>query len=284
MRQVEPLMAPRTEWAPSARPGASPPRITFADAHRPEDATLVRLETFDGPLALLLALVEQRQLDVLTVRLGELCAAYLDALARLEIRRMPLLSAFISVSAQLILIKSRAVLPRPPVDPDVPATAGDDGDPEDELRQRLIIYRLYRDAARRLADSAAGRSLYRRDGSVATASARAGARPPDGPPLDPEQLAAALHRTIELLPPPTMPSEAVPRVVTLAERAELLRRALRRAPAIVLQDILRDVRDRVVVAVTFMALLEMVKGGEVVIEQRAPWGPISVRSIAHEHG
>jgi len=47
----------------------------------------------------------------------------------------------------------------------------------------------------------------------------------------------------------------------------------------VLQELLRDVRDRVVIAVTFMALLEMVKGREVAIEQAEPWGPISVRAV-----
>ena len=47
--------------------------------------------------------------------------------------------------------------------------------------------------------------------------------------------------------------------------------------AIVLQDLLEGVRDRVVVAVTFMAMLELVKGRELVVEQSEPWGPISVR-------
>ena len=282
MKQAEPVMAPRAEWAPAAAPAATPAaaRVTFADAHRPEEATIVRLESFDGPLALLLALVEQRQLDVLTVRLGDLCAAYLDALARLDIRRMPLLSAFISVSAQLIVIKSRALLPRPP---DAAATEmpAEGEDPQEELRQRLILYRLYRDAGTRLGETAtSGPRLFHRDGSVAIAAARAGARAPAAPPLDAAILAAALRGTAALLPPPEPPPESMPRTITLAERADLLRTALRGAPRIVLQELLRDVRDRVVVAVTFMALLEMVKGGEVAIEQRQPWGPISVRSRA----
>jgi segregation and condensation protein A len=73
--------------------------------------------------------------------------------------------------------------------------------------------------------------------------------------------------------PPTM----VARTVTLADRAAVIRDALRAAPEIVLQDLLQGVRDRVVVAVTFLALLEMVKGRELVVEQSEPWGPISVR-------
>ncbi len=108
---------------------------------RPEQATHVRLEGFEGPLALLLALIEQRQLDVLTVRLGDLAGAYLEAVARIEEGRLGLLSSFVAVCAQLILIKSRALLPRPPAADGGEAAAGEI-DPEAEHRQRLIEYRL----------------------------------------------------------------------------------------------------------------------------------------------
>jgi len=254
--------------------------VRFDDARRAEDATHVTLDAFEGPLAALLALIEQRQLDVRTVRLGDLTGAFLEALVNLETRRLPLLSAFVAVSAQLILIKSRAVLPRP--DPTKLPPTGDDGvDPEEDLRQRLLLYRIYRDAGTRLAELAAsGRGLFHRESGVAAAAARAGARPTDGPPLDPAVLVDALRASTRLAPPPVPRTEVLPRTITLEDRVAILRRALRMAPAIVLQDILRDVHDRVVIAVTFMALLEMVKGREVAIEQAEPWGPISVRNVA----
>ena len=61
------------------------PAVRFGDGRRPESSTQVRMESFDGPLALLLTLIEARQLDVVTVPLGALADAYLDALASLEI-------------------------------------------------------------------------------------------------------------------------------------------------------------------------------------------------------
>ena len=64
------------------------------------------LPAFDGPLALLLALIEARQLDVLTVPLGSLAGAYLEALAALEDDRMGNVSTFVAIASQLILIKS----------------------------------------------------------------------------------------------------------------------------------------------------------------------------------
>ena len=77
-----------------------PVEISFADGPRPEESTHVRTDFFDGPLALLLALIEQRQLDVLTVRLGDLAGAYLDAIARIEHGRLGLLSSFVTVCSQ----------------------------------------------------------------------------------------------------------------------------------------------------------------------------------------
>lgn len=253
--------------------------IRFGEARRPEDATHVRLETFDGPLALLLSLIEQRRLDVLTVRLGELAGAYLDAMSRIESGRLAMLSSFVSVCSQLILIKSRALLPRPP-DPSLSDDAEAEQDPEEELRRRLIEYRMFRDAGRRLADLlAADATLFHREPAIAAAAGRANARPDEGPPLDPQTLADVLALSIRLVPPPAPPAEIIAREITLEERAAVIRSALRSAPRMVFQELLHDVTDRVVVAVTFLALLELAKGREVAIEQVEPWGPISVRQL-----
>lgn len=251
-------------------------QVTFSPERRPEEATHVRLDTFDGPLALLLALIEQRRLDVLTVRLGDLAGAYLDAVARLEDGRLPLLSSFVSVCSQLILIKSRAMLPRAPEAE--PAEEQQDGDPEEELRRRLVLYRRYRDAGQALAlRLEVGLALYRREPATAAASALAGATAPPTEQLPVALLVDALATSSRLVPPAPPPAETMRRVVTLEERAAVIRRALREAPSIVLQELLHDVRDRVVVAVTFLAVLELVKGRELSVEQRHPWGPIEVR-------
>ena len=90
--------------------------VRFAEGRRSESATHVQVAEFDGPLGLLLSLIEARRLDVLTVPLGALADAYLDALAGLEADRLGNVSSFVAIAGQLILIKSRAMLPRPPVD------------------------------------------------------------------------------------------------------------------------------------------------------------------------
>lgn len=251
------------------------PVVSFGTGRRPETATQVRLEAWEGPIGLLLALVEARRFDVRSVRLGELASAYLEALATLEGDRLGNVSAFVAIASQLILIKSRELLPRPPVPP--PATV-DEPDPEADLRARLVVYRAFRDAGQALGDrAAAGLRLVRREPAVALAAGRAGAAPPAGPPLDPALLAGALMDLLRVVPPPPPPPETLGRAITLVERAAVIRAAIAAAGPIVLQELLRGVRDRVLVAVTFLAVLELVKRREVAVGQDEPWGPIVVR-------
>jgi segregation and condensation protein A len=255
-----------------------PVEIIFAEARRPEDATHVRSDVFDGPIALLLSLIEQRELDVLTVRLGDLAGAYLDAIARIEAGRLPLLSSFITVCSQLILIKSRAVLPRAP-QPVAVAATDTEADPEEELRKRLVEYKRYRDAGRELGERLEmGLHMFHREAGTAAAAGKAGARPETKEKMDPQVLADALLASVRLVPPAPPPPETFARSITLEERAAVIRTALSHVHQIVLQELLRDVRDRVVIAVTFLAMLELAKGREVTIEQAQPWGPISVRN------
>jgi segregation and condensation protein A len=241
-------------------------------------ATHVALDEWEGPLGLLLSLIEGRRLDPLTVPLGALAESYLEALASIEHDRMSSISSFVAVASQLILIKSRAMLPRTPEG--APAELEDEGgDPEAELRARLLLYKAFRDAGSVLQAGAILRhGLYRREPAVALAAGLVGAASaPSTPPVDPRILVRALDVLIQVLPEPEPPPEVVPRSITLTQRARIIRMALDGAPAIVLQDLLRGVSDRVVVAVTFLAMLELMKRREIVVEQAEPFGPITAR-------
>jgi segregation and condensation protein A len=265
---------------PVTEPAVQPPTtsVAFGARRRPEDATEIRLPEWEGPLGLLLALVEARRLDVLAVPLGALAEAYLDALATLEGDRLGNISVFVGVASQLILIKSQAMLPLPPA-PGVPL-ADEGADPEAELRARLLLYRAYRDAGAALqARALTGALLVRREPGVAAAAGRVQGVARDAPRLDVGLLVLALDRLAAVVAAPASPPEVLPRAITLAERARFIRAALAGAGSVVLQDLLTGVRDRVVAAVTFLALLELVKRREVTVEQDRPWGPILVRSI-----
>ncbi|TMG24911.1 MAG: hypothetical protein E6H96_05175 [Chloroflexi bacterium] len=268
----------------SDRMEGSTPTVLFGEGHGPESSTHVRFEEFEGPLALLLSLIEARRLDILTVPLAGLTVAYLEALAMLPGDRLGNISSFVTVASQLILIKSRALLP-PRGDSTVTGgEALDDApDPEAELRARLLLYRAYRDAGSALQERVTGASgLFRREPAAAQAAAIAGARAPQRAPLDVGLLVDGLGLLIRIVPPPEPPPEVLARSVTVEERAAIIRMALRGAGVVVLQDILRGVSDRVLVAVTFLALLELMKRREIVVEQAEPWGPIVARTAELE--
>ena len=122
---------------------------------------------------------------------------------------MPHISVFVTVAAQLILIKSRALLPRPPVA--VRWVAGPD--PEEELRERLLEYRRYRDAGRARRAARLGRASSPRAAAATASGARRGApRTAAARPV-----AAGLARgQPRVVPPPPPPEEVMPRTVTLA--------------------------------------------------------------------
>ena len=95
------------------------PAVRFGDGRRPETATQVQVAEFEGPLGLLLSLIEARKLDVLT---RPARAPSRTPTSMRSPRSSPIgignVSAFVAVAGQLILIKSRAMLPRPPaIDP-----------------------------------------------------------------------------------------------------------------------------------------------------------------------
>ncbi len=100
---------------PLRRPVRGETSVHITDTDHPDRAAHVRVEGYQGPLALLLGLIEQRELDILDVPLGDLAGAYLEALATLDEEQMSHISSFVTIASQLILIKSRAILPRPPL-------------------------------------------------------------------------------------------------------------------------------------------------------------------------
>ncbi len=261
----------------------SVPSVRIEPGRGSDWATHVRIAEWEGPLGLLLSLIEGRRLDVLTVPLGGLAESYLEALATIEHDRMTTISSFVAIASQLILIKSRAMLPRPPALPEG-ALEDEGADPEAELRARLLLYRAFRDAGATLQAIGQARiGLFRREPAAALASGLAGATAaPAAIPVSPTLLLRSLDGLVRILPEPERPPEVVPRSITLTQRASIIRLALQGASSVVLQDLLQGVRDKVVVAVTFLAMLELMKRREVVVEQSEPFGPITARRATAE--
>jgi segregation and condensation protein A len=242
-------------------PTTEPTAIPIAD-----DAFQVSLPVFEGPLQLLLHLIESRQLDVLTVPLADLADAYLEHLTSHPVD-LPQLAEFVTVAAQLVLLKSRRLLPGEPA----PPVEGDEEPDEEDLRRRLVEYRMLRDAARSLGERDMTNPAMRREPRESDL--------PEAPwvPLDVSILGEALARLATLAEPEPPPPEVVKREVTIAMQIQALRAALERNGRLVLQAVLAACGSRTEAVVTVMATLELVRRRQVVVEQSQLFGPILVR-------
>jgi len=147
-------------------------------------APRVTVEGFDGPLDLLLELVEEKRLDILTVRLGDLADAYLARVRALEALPAEEVSAFLALASRLVLLKARSLLPS--LEP-LPV---EEGETEEELRARLLEYAVVRERAGALGDRlrAGERAFHREGGTVEL--------PPRGGEID--ALASAFSRVLAL--------------------------------------------------------------------------------------
>jgi segregation and condensation protein A len=229
---------------------------------------------FSGPLDLLLHLIEARELDVLTVPLAEMADAYVAHLATHPVPPAEL-ADFVAIASQLILLKSRRLLPGEP-QPNA-ATAEEEPD-EEELRRRLLEYRALRDAARQLGAWDGERVTLRREPREADL--------PEAPtePMPPSTLADALQRLAAIPEPEAPPPEVVKREVTIAMQIAALREAMGSAGRVVLQTVLAACRSRTEISVTVLAMLELVRRRQATVEQTELFGPILVRRIGSEAG
>ncbi len=232
----------------------------------------LQLDVFAGPLELLLHLIESRQLDVLTVPLAEMADAYVAHLSRHPVAAQQL-ADFVAMASQLILLKSRRILPGEPM----LAAADQEEEPdEEELRRRLIEYRALRDAALALGARDGQRPTLRREPREADL--------PEAPaePLPPAILATALERLAAIPEPEPPPPEVVPREVTIAMQLATLRAALSGAGRVVLQQVLMACRSRTEVTVTVLAMLELVRRRQARVQQDELFGPIMLEMIDEE--
>lgn len=220
----------------------------------------VSLSQFTGPIGLLLELVEHDQLQVTEISVAAITAAYLERVQGLADRSPEELSEFLQLGARLLHIKSLALLPR--------EAAAEQAEELHQLNLELEEYRRFQLAARELARRA-GRSSWARP---VVSRLEADELPP--PNISLAQLAEAFERAARRAEP-ARPQGIIQRQLTQEDMARRLRTRLRQG-AFALQELLDGARDRFEVIVTFLAVLELMRGGEVRVTQAGQFEPLMV--------
>ncbi len=236
----------------------------------------VSLPIFDGPIGLLLHLIEREELDITEVSLVAITDQYLRAIETMQEIGPDALADFLVVAARLLYIKSRGLLPHPEDEED------EEESQSEGLIQQLLDYRRFR--------AAAGELRLR-----ASIGLRTSARltPPqldrsfDLSALTIEKLADAAQRALNNLPSdPELPSvRSYP--ITVAEKIEAVRERIigrwsengAAGTAVAFSALLSQSRSRMEVIVTFLAVLELIKQKEIAAEQEETFGEIMLRGL-----
>jgi segregation and condensation protein A len=240
------------------------------------------LEVFTGPFDLLLTLVLREEVDLLEVELADVVVSYLDVLEARGELDLEVATEFLVLIAALLELKSRLMLPR--ADEDLLDDL-DAGEAADELLARMLEARRYRRAAEHLAERLDDERGHRFRLAPPPPFLRKVTYEASGQAYEPVQLGAAIGGMLRTPPPLDLGHLARPRV-SVSERLTHLRRLLR--SGVVSFDAAVAGADRMTVAVTLFALLELYKQGEARWEQDEPFGPIAIRpstrDTAHVHG
>lgn len=245
----------------------------------------LRLPTYEGPLDLLLELIEAQRLEITELSLAQVADQYLEEVARIQAGMVPdaedaadALAEFLVIGARLMLLKARTLVPAPTEsDPEEEETAS-------ELVEMVEEYRKYRDAIDLLG--------ARDRGEIRSYAAAA---PPPAPRPTPQGVPEAI--TLQLLT--RVAQAALDRAaereeqrreatavalerdrVTVRSRVADLRQALRRSGAVSFREWIADARSRLFVVVSLLAVLELHKSRAVALEQEVHWGDIRIRELA----
>jgi segregation and condensation protein A len=225
----------------------------------------LRLDSFQGPIGLLLSLIEKRKLPITAISLAQVADQYLSHVRALPELNPDLLADFLVVAAKLLLIKSRAILPGE-------AEPQDEDDPAHELAVRLQEYRLFRAAAQYLQSlEHQGLRAYPHPPRPAVASG-----PPPLAPIKPDDLAAALTNMLEHRVRAAGRTAEVKRLAraSVESRTALVLRLLQTLERVTWEQVAGSTVDEAIA--TFLALLEMLRRDQVVVDQAELFGPIVI--------
>ena len=245
--------------------------MSFQVAAHQTEHYRIQTPIYEGPLDLLLELIEKAELDITTLALAQVTDQFLAYLHNLTDRSAAEVSAFLVIATRLLQIKSAALLPRPALDAPV-----HEEDPGEALARQLIIYKRFKELSAVIAArEAAHLHTYLR---VAPAAVKVETR------IDLSSLTLAdllkAARTI-LLSQPDLP--ALSRVVarqriTIRQKIHSIITTLRSLGQATFLSLVEFKNDRLELIVTFLAMLELIKRRAVTARQAEMFGEIALEA------
>lgn len=215
-----------------------------------------KLPDFEGPLDLLLHLVQKNKLNIYDIPIHELLEQYMDAIHTMQQMDMDVTTDFLDMAARLVQIKSAMLLPR--------------HEEAEELKQQLtgelIEYQLCREAAERMRRQCIGGDLFVREPTEVEPDYTY-RRPHRSTELLEAYLAAAGRGQRKLPPSPQVFHNIVSRkIVSVASKIIFVLRRLRRGQAISYHSLYENAQTKSELVATFLAVLELIKGKRITVD------------------
>ncbi len=239
----------------------------------------VKLQVFEGPLDLLLHLIDKNKIDIYDIPIVEITNQYMEYIRAMEREDLNVMSEFLVMAATLLDIKCRMLLPKE-VKED-----GEEEDPRQELVEQLLEYKMYKYMSYELRD----REI---DGQRAVY--RAPALPEEVQeyvePVDMDALLGDLtlgrlnhifqdviRRQVDKIDPVRSKFGRIEKeTVTLTQRMEDIRNYARESRTFSFRELLSSQSSRTQIVVTFLAVLQLMKEGAVHTEQEQPFDDILI--------
>ena len=224
----------------------------------------VKLERFEGPLDLLLHLIQRDEIDIYDIPIARITQQYLTYIELMRLLDLDVAGEFLVMAATLMRIKAKMLLPTP-----APGEE-EEIDPRDELVQRLLEYRQFKEASTTLKSREEKRRLVYERGMVP-------GEEEGGPlPLAPAtlfHLLDALNRVLSRLPARAV-LELEGEAYDIEDKIERIQSRVRVAGRLSFETLLGECRSRLEMIVTFLALLELLKMNRLSVVQDANFGEI----------
>lgn len=245
------------------------------------------MQAFEGPLDLLLHLIEKAELDIQDIPIAEITAQYLSYVDAMQELQLDMASEFLVMASTLLAIKSKMLLPRP-VDLMLDSSCEweeEEEDPRMALMERLMEYKKYKELAEELKQREEGRSqIYTRPpDSLAAFLPEEDPNPVEGVTL--YDLLDAFTRALAKVAEEE-PQAAIQRdEISVKERMNEIREELKGSKGqLLFSCLLSRYRSRSEIIVTFLAILELMKSGMVRCVQEQLFTDIRIQAVDGEGG
>jgi segregation and condensation protein A len=231
----------------------------------------IKTEQFEGPLDLLLTLIEDQKLDVSTLALASVTEQFLGFVKNLQEKNPTNLADFLVIAAKLLVIKSKSLLPTLDL-------GEDDEEAAFDLTKQLLIYKKYKEAGRYLRKLDYRRQQsWTRDGEFLE---RITFMPGVGVNIRTltdrlKNLATELSEIIKL------PQEVMREVVSISEKIAHIQDLISSKLQTTLSTLIKDAKSKTEVIVTFLALLELTKQRIVTLDQDIHFADIIIKKTGH---